>query len=80
MEFADAETGDGKTVSIVAAQLQREQKDSYTLSLDGAPTTLAAITLPMRLSKHPFTKLKLYPNPFSDFIILENAADVEKVL
>jgi hypothetical protein len=45
-EFEDAEVGDNKTVSITAAQLDGVDKSNYTLSLVGAPTTIASITEP----------------------------------
>jgi len=45
-EFEDSEVGEDKIVSIVSALLLGDDKDNYTLSLIGVPTTTASITSP----------------------------------
>ena len=45
-EFENAAVGEDKTVTIVSAELTGADKDNYSLSLAGAPTTTATITAP----------------------------------
>ncbi|MDY0279098.1 MAG: M6 family metalloprotease domain-containing protein [Salinivirgaceae bacterium] len=64
IEFADAEIGDGKTVSIASALLSGGDINNYELSLVGAPTTTASI-LPL-----PTYEVILASNPNDLGVIL----------
>jgi len=79
-EFADAETGNDKTVTITEASLAGNDKDNYSLSLEGAPTTTASITSPTGIPEEPEGIVKVYPNPFNQEINIENADKVNRII
>jgi len=79
-EFADAETGNNKTVTITGASLAGDDKDNYTLSLEGAPTTTANITSSTGIPEAPESIVKVYPNPFNQVINIENAEKVNRII
>jgi len=79
-EFADAETGNDKTVSITDAAIEGEDKDNYLLSLEGAPTTTASITSSTGIPEEPESIVKVYPNPFNQVINIEHADKVNRII
>ncbi|MFO7843224.1 MAG: BspA family leucine-rich repeat surface protein [Bacteroidales bacterium] len=79
-EFADAETGNNKTVSITYAAIEGGDKDNYSLSLEGAPTTTASITSPTGIPEVAANQVEVYPNPFTDVINIENADKVNRII
>jgi surface protein len=80
LEFADAETGNDKTVYITDASLFGAEKDKYSLSLAGAPTTTASITSAEAIQETPEIRVNVYPNPFNDIINIENANRVNRII
>ncbi len=78
--FASAEAGEEIIVNVTSAELDGEDSDNYTLSLNGAPTTTANISSTTNLNEARLENLKIYPNPFADHILLENAYNVYRVI
>lgn len=79
-EFATATIADGIVVNIVSAELDGADKDNYTLSLDGAPTTLANITEPVGVETDALKNLTVFPNPFTNTINIANAENAQRVV
>jgi len=79
-EFADSETGNDKTVTITEASLAGYDKDNYSVSLEGAPTTTASITSPTGIPELPENIVNVYPNPFNQEINIENADKVNRII
>jgi surface protein len=79
-EFADAETGNNKTVRITYAAIEGGDKDNYSLTLEGAPTTTASITSPTGIPEVGTHQVEVYPNPFKDVINIENADEINRVV
>ncbi len=67
-EFSQSEVGDNITVTIISAELDGSDKTNYTLSLAGAPTTTANILSTTGVYDSPKFNVKIYPNPFVDYI------------
>ena len=79
-EFADAETGNDKTVTITGASLAGNDKDNYSLSLEEVPTTTANITSSTGMPEVPRSIVKVYPNPFNQVINIENADAINRII
>ena len=79
-EFADAETGNDKTVYITDASLYGADKDKYSLSLEGAPTTTASITSSSSIPEILDNIVEVYPNPFNDMINIYNANKISRII
>ncbi len=70
VKFEDANVGNDKEVIIERASLGGDDKDNYTLTLDGAPTATASIidvTTYVQQNNLPeeFALYQNYPNPFN---------------
>ncbi|MDY0348854.1 MAG: YDG domain-containing protein, partial [Tenuifilaceae bacterium] len=79
-EFADAEAGENKAVSITGANLGGADKDNYTLTLEGAPTTTASITSKALTIAGAFT---VFDNQYGDnttAVIAQNSLTLEGVI
>ncbi len=79
-EFESADVGENITVSITTAELDGVDKGNYTLSLAGAPTTTATISLATSIETFTLDNLKLYPNPFQNTINITNASNAKRVV
>jgi len=70
VKFGDADVGNDKKVVIESATLGGDDKDNYTLTLDGAPTATASIIDVATYVKEnnlpiEFALYQNYPNPFN---------------
>jgi len=79
VEFEDANVGNGILVSITSAKITGNDSDNYLLSLSGSPTALADIISTTGFDKESLAGLKIYPNPFSDYIHIEEVNGIESI-
>ena len=77
--FAQAEKGTDISVSIDNVELGGSNAGDYSVSLTDAPTTTADITETTDIINAATDKVKLYPNPFRDFIMIESEREIIKV-
>ncbi|MBN1119082.1 MAG: BspA family leucine-rich repeat surface protein [Bacteroidales bacterium] len=80
LNFAQPEIGSNILVSITSAELFGADSLNYVLSLESAPTCLGNIVefsgIPNSVSKD---ELLVYPNPFNDYIVIQNNQEIESV-
>ena len=79
-EFVDAESGNNKTVNITDAAIDGEDKDNYSLTLEGAPTTTANIVSSTGIPEEQENLVTVYPNPFNQVINIENTNEVNRII
>jgi hypothetical protein len=77
--FAQPEIGTDITVSIDSAELAGADSAKYTISLVNAPTTKADITEFNDIKIAEKENVKLYPNPFQNFIKIESESEIKKI-
>jgi len=77
VEFTDSITGNNKEVHIVEAQLDGADKSNYILTLGSAPSTVASITAVTGINENLFAGIKIYPNPFCEYINMESNDNIE---
>jgi hypothetical protein len=70
--FAQSEKGDNVTVNITSAQLTGSDKGNYVLSAENWPSAKASITASTAVVETQLNELKIYPNPFTNYINIEN--------
>lgn len=78
-EFAQPESGTNIQVSITNAQLSGADAHNYQLDLAGSPTTTADISSPTSIWEPENKIVRVYPNPFSESIYLENSGEFSTV-
>ena len=79
VEFSQSDIGDNITVLITDAALVGEDRDNYTLTLEGAPTATASIVMATSIDLLMTGNFLVYPNPLFDYIYLKNAENVVKI-
>ena len=77
--FAQAEEGTDITVSINSVELEGSNAGNYSVALTDAPTTKADITDATGINSAAKASIKLYPNPFQDYIMIESEREIKKV-
>ena len=78
-EFETSEPGENISVSIVDAKLEGSDADNYLLSLSDSPTAVANITAFENSIEDSFNDVKIYPNPFTNYLTIENTDNVFKI-
>jgi len=79
VSFAQSEIGTDITVSIDSAELAGADTSKYTLSLANAPTAKADITEVNDINIAEKENIKIYPNPFQNFIKIESESEIKKI-
>lgn len=78
-EFETSEPGENISVSIVDAELEGNDADNYLLSFSDSPKTAADITEGVNSIEDSFNDVKIYPNPFNNYLTIENTDNVTKI-
>jgi surface protein len=79
-EFSQSNIAVNIVVNITSAELDGTDKENYSLSLEGSPTTTANILAVTSTNEISEFDIKIYPNPFVDYISFESNLDIVKVI
>jgi hypothetical protein len=78
-EFAQAESGENITVTIISANLNGEDAGNYTLTLAGAPSATANISPATHAGLVTAGSVRVWPNPFRESINISGRDDIIRI-
>lgn len=78
-QYSQVEIAENIAVILTNIALTGADKDNYVLSLNNIPTTTATISEVVGIDEISENCIKVYPNPFTNYIYISNTDQIAKV-